>query len=307
LPDGRQYRDKINSLVSYARHNPAQFPGSDGTGFDVLMGALGTLLNVHIDYYAKVDLAGFVRVVDLLGGVDVNVAHAFCDPGYHEYGFTHGFSITAGHHRLDGQQALAYARVRKPAGESDFTRAARQQEVLSGIRDAIVGGRFLNDPIGLLQALGNTVATNLPRDLLPDLADLASKVGREQTYRAVIQHPLVKAGFDIRGSIQLPDLVAIRALAAQLFPVDGSLPAADYALPKPTAGSAGGSSVGSGVSDCTLAPSPSPSSTPGASAGPSGSDVPSPSVDSSPSMEPSGGAPTPGPSPAASLAASPSP
>jgi hypothetical protein len=52
MPDGRQYRDKINSLVSYARRNPAQFPGSDGTGFDVLMDALGTLLNTRIEYYA---------------------------------------------------------------------------------------------------------------------------------------------------------------------------------------------------------------------------------------------------------------
>ena len=127
MPDGRQYRDKINSLVSYARHHPAQFPGSDGTGFDVLMGALGTLLNTPIDYYAKVDLGGFVRVVDVLGGVDVNVARAFCDPSYDEYGFTRGFSITAGRHHLNGQQALAYARVRKASGESDFTRAARQQ------------------------------------------------------------------------------------------------------------------------------------------------------------------------------------
>ena len=146
MPDGRQYRDKINSLVSYARHHPAQFPGSDGTGFDVLMGALGTLLNTQIDYYAKVDLGGFVRVVDVLGGVDVNVARAFCDPSYDEYGFTRGFSITAGRHHLNGQQALAYARVRKASGESDFTRAARQQEVISGIRDSIVHGRVPQRP-----------------------------------------------------------------------------------------------------------------------------------------------------------------
>ncbi|HSO28396.1 MAG TPA: LCP family protein, partial [Candidatus Sulfomarinibacteraceae bacterium] len=204
LPDGRQYRDKINSLVSYARHNPAQFPGSDGTGFDVLRGALGTLVNLPIDYYAKVDLGGFVRVVDVLGGVDVTVARAFCDPGYDEYGFTRGFSITAGRHHLDGEEALAYARVRKASGESDFTRAARQQEVISGIRDAIVGGGFLNDPIGLIEALGRAVETNLPRGLLPDLAELAGEVGREQTYRAVVNHPLVKSGFDARGSIQIP-------------------------------------------------------------------------------------------------------
>ena len=151
--DGRKFRGKINSLVSYARHHAKQFPGRNGKGFDVLMDALGTLLKVPIQYYAVVNLGGFVRVIDTLGGVNVNVAHSFCDPKYSEYGYERGFSITAGRHHLNGQQALAYARVRRPAGESDFTRAARQQEVLSGVRDAVVKGGFLNDPVGLLKAL----------------------------------------------------------------------------------------------------------------------------------------------------------
>jgi LCP family protein required for cell wall assembly len=290
MPDGRQYRDKINSLVAYARHHPDQFPGSDGTGFDVLMGALGTLTGIPIDYYAKVDLGGFVRVVDVLGGVDVNVAHGFCDPSYDEYGFTNGFSISAGRHHLNGQQALAYARVRKASGESDFTRAARQQEVVSGIRDSIVHGGFLNDPIGLLQALGQTVTTNVPRDLLPDLAELASQVGRQQTYRTVVTHPLVGSGFDVRGSIQIPDVPGIRALAARLFPTDGTLPSADLAVSNPTSTAVAGSGVGA----CTPAPRPKPTPTPkptsrpvpsaSASAGPSG--APSPGGSAEPSTAP---------------------
>ena len=293
MADGRTYRDKINSLVAYARHHPEQFPGSNGTGFDVLMGALGTLTQVPIDYYAKVDLGGFVRVVDVLGGVNVNVAHAFCDPGYDEYGFANGFSITAGLHHLNGQQALAYARVRKASGESDFTRAARQQEVISGIRDSIVHGGFLNDPIGLLQALGKTVETNLPRDLLPDLADLATQVGREQTYRAVVTHPLVGSGFDVRGSIQIPDVPGIRALAAELFPTDGSLPSSDYGLPKPSSTAVSGSGVGG----CNPAPKPKPTPTPrpkptaspkassSATAAPTASSEPSAPASAEPSAE----------------------
>ena len=264
LPDGRRFRDKINSLVSYARRNPAQFPGSDGTGFDVLMGALGTLLERPIAYYAKVDLGGFVGVVDTLGGVNVDVGHGFCDPRYDEYGFTRGFSITAGLHHLNGQQALAFARVRKPVGESDFTRAARQQEVMSGIRDAIVKGGFLNDPIGLLRAIGRTVETNVPRELLPDLADAASRVGRDKTYRAVITHPLVKSGFDNRGSIQIPDLIGIRALADMLFPAAGVLPDVVYVPPPST-----GSVKGSGVSGCAPAPTPKPTAKPAPSSAPS--------------------------------------
>jgi LCP family protein required for cell wall assembly len=297
LPDGRAYRDKVNSLVSYARRNPGAFPGSDGTGFDVLMDALSTLLNVPIDYYATVNLGGFVRVVDTLGGVDVNVARAFCDPTYDEYGFTRGFSITAGRHHLNGQQALAYARVRKASGESDFTRAARQQEVISGIRDSIVGGGFLNDPIGLLEAIGKTVQTNMPRGLLPDLAELASEVGRAQTYRTVVNHPLVASGFDVRGSIQIPDVDAIRDLAAELFPIDGSLPSADYALVKPSSEASPGPvastgpASGSGVSGCAAAPRPraTPTPTPKPTATPSIEPSASPSAppEGSPAPEPS--------------------
>ena len=146
LPDGRTYRGKINSLASYARHHPRQFPGYDGTGSDVLMDALGALLKIELDYYATVNLGGFVNVIDTLRGIDVNVQRSFCDPTYTEYGYNNGFSITKGRRHLNGYQALAYARVRHPAGESDFTRAARQQEVLSGARDAIVGGPFPERP-----------------------------------------------------------------------------------------------------------------------------------------------------------------
>jgi LCP family protein required for cell wall assembly len=180
LPDRRKFSGKINSLVSFARHHQATFPGSNGDGYDVLMGALGTLLGLRIDHYASVNLGGFVAVVDTLGGIDVDVAEGFCDPTYDEYGFTHGFGITAGRHHLNGQQALGYARIRKAAGESDFTRAARQQEILSGIRDRVKAGGFLNDPIGLIKALSDTVQTNIPRSLVPDLADMAIRIGRKQ-------------------------------------------------------------------------------------------------------------------------------
>jgi len=261
LTDGRKYRDKINSLVSYARHHPKQFPGSDGTGFDVLMGAVGTLLDVPIQYYATVNLGGFVRVIDTLGGVNVDVAHGFCDPGYDEYGFTRGFSISAGRHHLNGNQALAFARVRKASGESDFTRAARQQEVISGMREAIVHGGFLNDPVGLLRAIGKTVETNVPRKALPDLADMASQVGRKQTYRAVITHPLVGGGYDSRGSIQIPNVAGIRKLAATLFPLDGTMPSATYAL-KASSGKVKGSGVGSCAPRVTPRPKPKPTAKP---------------------------------------------
>ena len=257
LPGGGTYSGKINSLLSYARLHPGEFPGSSGDGHDVLMAAVGTLLGLDIEQWAQVDLGGFVAVVDSLGGVDVNVAHSFCDPTYHEYGFTAGFAISAGRHHLDGQQALAYARVRKAAGESDFTRQARQQEIISGVRDAVVKGGFLNDPIGFLEAIGQTVQTNIPRSVIVPLADVARRVDRTRTYRAVVTYPLVRPGFDVRGSIQLPDVAGIRALAASLFPAPGRCPRLRTRC-RPTAARASGS----GVSSCLPAPTPRPSAKP---------------------------------------------
>ena len=286
LPDGRRFSGKINGLVSFARHHEGTFPGSNGRGYDVLMGALGTLLGLRIDHYAAVNLGGFVRVVDTLGGIDVNVDEGFCDPTYDEYGFTHGFGITAGRHHLDGEQALGYARIRKATGESDFTRAARQQEILSGIRDRVKGGGFLNDPIGLIKALGATVETNLPRSLVPDLADMATKIGRRQTYRTVITHPLVKGTSDARGSIQVPDVAAIRKLVAVLFPATGTPPPSRYQVP-----ASSGKASGSGVTNCGPVATPRPTATPKATPKPTPKPSTTPTPTPQPSIEPSASAP----------------
>ena len=307
LPDGTIYRTKLNGLYADARHHPSKFPGSDGSGWDVLMAATGTLLGLKIDYYATVALGGFVRVVNIVGGVDVNVTRAMCDPGYDEYGFSSGFSITAGHHHLNGNQALAYARIRKAPGESDFTRAARQQEVLSGIRDAIVKRGFLVDPVALLRAIGGAMSTNVPRTLLPELAKVMPNIDRSKTYRAVITSPLVRPAYDYRGSIQVPDVPGIRALATEVFPPSGTLPAASYEAPAPVTGG-GGSGVGNCVlpSTATPAPTASPAVTPGPTASPSASvgptSRPTPTPTSAPTSAPTTApttmptaTPTPGP------------
>lgn len=325
------------------RWHANDFPGSNGDGQAVLAGVIGELIGVPIDYWAQVNLGGLIRVVDTVGGVDVTVTHGFCDPGYDEYG-QNGFGIRAGRWHLNGSQALAYARVRKALGESDFTRAARQQEVLVGLRDALVRGGFLGDPFGFLQAMGQAIRTNIPPSLLPEVATYAERIGRSGVYRAVITHPLVMPTSvpDPRGSIQIPDIPAIRALAAGLFPPTGTLPviasgAKDPAAPGGTSGSGTGPgaspspSAGSGSAGgsatappagrapnaprliCVApppspSPKPTPSATPVPSASPSGSGEPSPSGGSpSPGASDPGAssAPTASPTPSATLVPSP--
>lgn len=300
LPGGGRFTGKINSLLAYARRNPGEFPGSSGDGHDVLMAALGEMTGLRIDYYAQVDMGGFVAVVNTLGGIDVNVARAFCDPSYDEYGFSRGFAISAGRHHLDGNQALAYARVRKAAGESDLTRQARQQEVLSGIRDRVVSGGFLGDPVGFLKAMSRTVQTNVPRSLVASLVEYAQTVDRSRTYRSVVSGtPLIRSGYDVRGYIFIADFAAIRARADELFPAAGTLPDEKYLAPKPVAGRVSGS----GVSSCLPAATPKPAPTPK----PTKKPTPAPAATPTPTATPAPTAATPVPEPTVAPTAVPTP
>jgi len=231
LADGRIFHPKVNSLVSYVNHYPAKFPGAP-SGEAVLAAALGQLLNVHIDGWAEVKLAGFVNVIDAIGGVDVTVKEALCDYGYREYGFN-GFAINAGHYHLNGLAALAYARIRHSAGESDFTRAARQGELVIAARDQIVRGGFLNYPAGLIASLGQLVETSIDPSVVAQYAGIAAGIQRDHIFRAVIQYPLVHgAANDPRGSVLIPRMNLIQDLAKQAFPKAGTLPVGLDTIPE---------------------------------------------------------------------------
>jgi LCP family protein required for cell wall assembly len=230
LPDGRVFRPKVNSLVSYANRYPKKFPGAT-SGEAVLAAALGKLLNVRIDGWAEVNLPGFVKVIDSIGGVDVTVRNALCDPRYDEYGFN-GFAINPGKYHLDGEGALAYARIRKSYGENDFTRAARQGEIVVAARDRILNRGFLNDPAGLIEGLGKLLTTSLDPAMIGEYLDYAS-IQRDHVYRAVITYPTVHGtSGDPRGSVLIPRMKLVRELAAQAFPPAGTLPTGLETIPE---------------------------------------------------------------------------
>lgn len=230
LGTGDVFGPKLNSLKSYADAHPEEFPQG---GMRALKGAVSALLGVPIHYHASIDFFGFVKIVDGLGGVDVEPARGFTDA---EYGYRgrFGFSITAGRHHLDGLDALAYVRARRAPGESDFTRAARQQEVIISLRDrALRNGSLLFQLPTLFDVLGETVRSDFPVDRLPQFAVLADEVGDESIVRVVIRSPLVKGGRNEYGAVQFPDLVAIWAVADGLFSDPGT-PPRPWPLPRAT-------------------------------------------------------------------------
>jgi LCP family protein required for cell wall assembly len=232
LGNGDVFGPKLNSLMHFADSHPKDYPKG---GLRTLEDAVGALLGIPIHYYASLDFDGFIKMVDAVGGVDVNVTKGFADPTYDGFGFeSTGYAIAAGPHHLDGANALAFARSRKAVGESDFTRQARQQQILLALRNqATRGGSLLFKLPDLLDAVGDTIRSDVPVDQLPALAAIMEEVGRDAVTSVVIRSPLVHPKKTSFGDSQAPDLAAIRAMAAKLFSAPGAAPA-PWPTPKPT-------------------------------------------------------------------------
>ena len=217
LPDGGAYNAKLNSLMVTASENPDEYPlGGPGT----LKAVIGDLLGTQIHYFAAIDLDGLRQVIDTVGGIDVTVARTVDDPEFHDP-FTNqiGFYLEAGEHHLDGSTALGYVRSRMGVGDSDFTRAERQQQVLTAIAEKLTSGNILVTLPGLLDAIRDNLATDIPSARIPDLAAEGQAADLGALERHVLTPPefVTPEPFSAAGYILHPDLNAIRELGERIF------------------------------------------------------------------------------------------
>lgn len=169
LYSGGVWNRKINALYHYAATHPDEFP--DG-GMGTLVREVEYLVGVPIDYYASIEIGGFRQLIDEVGGVDVVLERPINDPTYQHGPDEIGFYMEPGPHHLDGETALAYVRSRHGPGGSDFERARRQQQVLLALRDRVRDPNVVLNLPNLLDAVGETVRTDVPLDRAPELLEL---------------------------------------------------------------------------------------------------------------------------------------
>ena len=131
LYGGGTFKGKINSLMTAAASDPKRFP--DGP-LPTLANEVGYLLGIPINYFAAVDLDGFQKMIKAVGGVTVNVNGAITDPKYDWLDGSPRLLSGGRQAAPDPANALAYVRSRYGAGDNDFTRAARQQQLLVALR-----------------------------------------------------------------------------------------------------------------------------------------------------------------------------
>lgn len=182
---------KINT--AYYLGDAYKMPGG-GPGLAVK--TVEQFLGVPINYYAQIDFGAFVKFIDELGGVKINVTEPITIDLLGGGARTKK-RLQPGVQVLPGEWALAYARARNTEG-GDFDRARRQQQVILAIRDRILSFNMLPTLIAkadvLYAQLASGIRTNLPLDQAVKLALLASQVPDDHIRRGVIDQKYVLFG-----------------------------------------------------------------------------------------------------------------
>ncbi len=132
-------------------------------GFDHCTSRISELTGVPVSRYAAVDIYSLISLIDLLGGIDVELRQDLVDPTYRikENGVWQTLAYPRGRYHLSGVQALRVIRSR--ATTSDFNRAYRQQLVLEALLDKLKTscGRDMETALAVFSRLSDYVATNL--------------------------------------------------------------------------------------------------------------------------------------------------
>ncbi len=178
-------RDLVVDIPDYGTNkvNAAYFFGEyyqvPGGGQALAVQTISQFFNVPIEYYVAINFQGFEKVVDAVGGVDVNVPYSIDDYNYPTdeqgdlYGTMH-VHFDAGLQHMDGQTALEYARTRH--ADNDFARSKRQLQIILAVRQKAMSLNLLPSLPALTDALGGMVETNIPFDRQIGLAQLGYNI-----------------------------------------------------------------------------------------------------------------------------------
>ncbi len=153
---------KINNANAFGYlENP------DKGGEQLLSTVLEEVLDQKIHYYASIDFSGFTKIINLLGGINIEVENSFYDYQYPDsnYGYQ-TISFQAGQQKMDGDSALKYVRSRHGTnGEgSDFARSRRQQQILTALKKKIFSVGTLINPNKIVE-ISETLGSHLKTDM----------------------------------------------------------------------------------------------------------------------------------------------
>ncbi len=129
-------------------------------GVDSTIQTVEQFLHVPVDYYVKFNFQSFIKIVDALGGIDVNVPITTMEQDSHDQ--ANVIKLQQGQNHLNGEQALALARTRHI--DSDYMRGRRQQIVFEAIAKKALSVETIAKLGTIMEAIGTDMKTNLTLD-----------------------------------------------------------------------------------------------------------------------------------------------
>lgn len=173
-------RDKQTTLVSLARDTYVDIPGQGKQdklnhayafgGASLAMDTVENYLNIPINHYVSINMAGLKELVNAVGGIEVNNNLTFSQDGY---------DFTIGKISLDGEQALSYSRMRYEDPNGDYGRQERQRRVIEGIVQKVLSLNSVSNYQEILTAVSDNMKTDLSFDDMKKIAlDYRSAFGK---------------------------------------------------------------------------------------------------------------------------------
>ena len=160
--------------IACRKNNLAKINSSAAYGSSCVISTIEQLTGITIDYYAKINFKGVVKLVEAVGGVEVDVQAP-------DFNFNHGqdckgmvceqdsnrrwgkntIYLKPGKQVLDGEEALAYARCRGVYADSDLARNRHQQDIIMALAKKVIKIRSYSQFQNILNAISSNIATNM--------------------------------------------------------------------------------------------------------------------------------------------------
>ena len=138
-------------------------------GLEESIGTLENLYDVDIDYYVRINFTSFMKIINALGGIEVDVSKSFCEQDS-KRNFDNLICLKKGKQKLNGEQALAYARHRKTLVKGDMSRGENQMDILEAMMKKAMSPAILKGYNNIINSLIGNVITNMSSDTMISFA-----------------------------------------------------------------------------------------------------------------------------------------
>jgi polyisoprenyl-teichoic acid--peptidoglycan teichoic acid transferase len=193
--------DKINAAYAYGGHRLSEQTVAD-------------LVGVPVDYYLLINFAAFDKIVDSIGGVDINVEKRM---HYEDPYDNLVIDLKPGMQHLDGKTAIQYVRYRDEEG--DIGRVGRQQKFMKAILDQVTSPMVIPRIPAIIAEVASAVKTDLTIGDMMNLAKILNEVHKQGLHTEMVSG---KPAYIQDISYWLPDIVSVRQYMAHVMGISDS-------------------------------------------------------------------------------------